>query len=71
MPSCRVYLPPHAAQRIDAAARALCLTRTEFIRAVTLSVAAQLCEDAAPPGTVVDVEPSVPASRESEHASAH
>ncbi len=45
MPVCKFYLPPAACQRIDAAARAVCLSRTEFVRAVALSVADHLGED--------------------------
>jgi hypothetical protein len=45
MPTCQVYLPPRAAQRIDAAARELCLSRVEFVRAVALSVADKLKRD--------------------------
>ena len=44
LPTCRVYLPPPAAQRIDQAAKRVCLSRVEFVRAVALSVADQLTD---------------------------
>src|SRR5262245_7321196 len=41
VPTCSLYLPPEAARRIDAAAQRLCLSRKDFLRAVSLAVAAR------------------------------
>jgi hypothetical protein len=48
MPTVHLYLPPELIRRLDQAARSLCLSRTDFARAVLAAAARELDSDAAP-----------------------